>query len=361
MRKIHISVKLLVLLIAVTAFAAAIALALQTAPSQAAAQPDLKAVKADFVPGDKILFYDDFSDMVGDEPPPHWKIRGGAVELRVGADVRQLTMMSERVRLVPMIKGLPKNFTLETELKFDNPEDTRSVWYLCDQTWDGPNGPDAALRVILQTQENTLGIHVRQGGEGGGDLAETSVPVDFSQPVKEAIWVQNGRLRIYINGVRAVDVNQVELPPLTGAELAPEYGEAKLGYRLVRIAESVPDLGQIIMSSGRYVTHGIQFDTDSDRLKPESAPIIKSVAQALAANPGLKLQIEGHTDSTGNAEHNLDLSKRRAEAVKAVLVSQFQVDAARLMTAGLGATKPVDSNDTPQGRAQNRRVEFVKQ
>jgi outer membrane protein OmpA-like peptidoglycan-associated protein len=364
MKNIPFGVKLVLLLVAVAALAAAAGLALQTSPppSQAAAQPDLTAVKADFVPGDKIIFYDDFSDMAGDEPPPHWRVRGGAVELRVGAGVRQLEVMSERVRLVPNLKGLPKNFTLETELMFDSPEDVRSVWFIYNETWDGPNGPDAALRVTLQTQDNALGLNVRQGGtEGADELADTSVPVDFSQPIKEAIWVQNGRLRIYINGVRAVDVNQVNLPPLTGAELAPEYGEAKLGYRLVRIAESVPDLGQIIMSSGRYVTHGIQFDTDSDRLKPESAPVIKSVAQALAGNPALKLLIEGHTDSTGNAEHNLDLSKRRAEAVKAVLVSQFAVDAARLTTAGLGATKPVESNDTPQGRAQNRRVEFVRQ
>jgi outer membrane protein OmpA-like peptidoglycan-associated protein len=261
-----------------------------------------------------------------------------------------------------MIQGLPKNFTLETEMKFDDPADVRSVWYLCDATWDGPNGPDAALRVILQTQENSLAVHVRQGGqEASSDLAESSVPVDFGQPVKEAIWVQNGRLRVYVNGVRAVDVNQVNLPPLTGAELAPEFGDGKLGYRLVRFAESTPDFSQVISASGRYVTRGIQFDTDSDRLKPESAPVIKLVAQGLSANPALKLQIEGHTDSTGNAEHNLDLSKRRAEAVKAVLVSQFKVDAARLTTAGLGASKPVDSNDTPQGRAQNRRVEFVRQ
>ncbi len=364
MRNLPVCVRWLLVLVAVVALTAAAASAIQTAPppSQAAAQPDLTAVKADFVPGDKIIFYDDFSDMAGDEPPPHWKVRGGAVELRVGAGVRQLTVMSERARLVPMIKGLPKNFTLETELKFDDNADIRSVWHLCDATWDGPTGPDAALRVTLQTQETVLGVQVRKGGaEGSEDLAEATVPVDFGQPVKEAIWVQNGRLRVYINGVRAVDVNQVELPPLTGAELAPEYGEAKLGYRLVRIAESVPDLGQILMSTGRYVTHGILFDTDSDRLKAESAPVIKSVAQALAANPALKLQIEGHTDSTGDVAHNLDLSKRRAEAVKAVLVSQFSVDTARLTTVGLGATKPVDSNDTPQGRAQNRRVEFVKQ
>jgi OOP family OmpA-OmpF porin len=109
------------------------------------------------------------------------------------------------------------------------------------------------------------------------------------------------------------------------------------------------------------VTHGILFDTGSDRLKPESAPVIQAIARGLGTNPNLRLLIEGHTDSVGNAASNLDLSKRRAEAVRAVLVSQFSVDASRLTTAGLGASKPIDSNDTPQGRAQNRRVELVKQ
>ena len=83
--------------------------------------------------------------------------------------------------------------------------------------------------------------------------------------------------------------------------------------------------------------------------------------EGLETNPNLKMQIEGHTDSVGDGAHNLDLSKRRADAVKAVLATQFKVDASRLTTAGLGATKPTDSNDTPQGRAQNGRVEFVKQ
>jgi OmpA-OmpF porin, OOP family len=92
-----------------------------------------------------------------------------------------------------------------------------------------------------------------------------------------------------------------------------------------------------------------------------SAPVIKQIAQALEKNPNLRLLIEGHTDSVGDAAHNMDLSRRRAEAVRAVLIGQFNVEASRLSAAGLGSTKPVDSNDTPQGRAQNRRVELVKQ
>jgi outer membrane protein OmpA-like peptidoglycan-associated protein len=113
--------------------------------------------------------------------------------------------------------------------------------------------------------------------------------------------------------------------------------------------------------SGRYVTHGILFDVDSDRIKPESSATIKMIASGLQANSGSNFVIEGHTDSTGDAAHNMDLSQRRAEAVKTVLVSQFGIDGARLSTKGLGSTKPVASNNTPQGRAENRRVEFVRQ
>jgi outer membrane protein OmpA-like peptidoglycan-associated protein len=109
------------------------------------------------------------------------------------------------------------------------------------------------------------------------------------------------------------------------------------------------------------VTYGILFETDSDRLKGESAPVIQSVARGLEANPNLRLLIEGHTDSVGNAAHNLELSKRRAEAVMGVLVTQFRIDAARLATAGLGAARPAASNDTVEGRSQNRRVELVRQ
>jgi outer membrane protein OmpA-like peptidoglycan-associated protein len=152
------------------------------------------------------------------------------------------------------------------------------------------------------------------------------------------------------------------MPAIDSVEIMNGFlGEAALGYRMVRFAESTPDFSEVINSSGRYVAHGILFDTDSDRLKPESAPVIQVIARGLETNPNLRLLIEGHTDSVGNADHNLDLSKRRAAAVKDVLVTQFKVDPARLTSEGLGASKPIASNDTPQGRSQNRRVELVKQ
>jgi OOP family OmpA-OmpF porin len=326
-----------------------------TTAAGAPAQPDLTTVKADFIPGEKTIFFDDFTDMAGDEPPPHWKIRGGTAELRVGAGIRQLTLRGQRVNLVPALTGLPPNFTYETEVLYSNHGGTIE-WGFFDK------GSKKVMSFYTSRVYGNLAVELKVGDE---KLIGQQFKTDFSQPVKQNLWCQNGRLRLYLNGQRIVDVNQVKLPemgtPRLETQVVNDPEKEYIAFRIARFAESTPDFSQTISSSGRYVTHGIHFDTDSDRLQPDSAPVIKSIAAGLQKNLDLKLRIEGHTDSTGNAGHNLDLSKRRAEAVKAVLVSQFAVDANRLTTDGLGASKPMDSNDTPQGRAQNRRVEFVRQ
>ena len=81
----------------------------------------------------------------------------------------------------------------------------------------------------------------------------------------------------------------------------------------------------------------------------------------LQEHPELKLAIEGHTDATGQAAANQTLSERRAAAVREALVAQFAIDGARLTSKGLGQSKPVGPNTTPEGRQQNRRVELVRQ
>jgi outer membrane protein OmpA-like peptidoglycan-associated protein len=194
----------------------------------------------------------------------------------------------------------------------------------------------------------------------GENLGSGMIQANTSNPVQFGLWVQEGRLRAYLNGQRLVDVNQVSLPPITQVD-AHVGGYRPNGIRQVRVAESTPDFSAMMASSGKYVTHGINFDTDSDRLKPESAAVLKQIVAGLQKNPALKLEIDGYTDSVGDAAHNLDLSKRRAGAVKSVLVMQFGIDAARLTSNGFGTAKPISSNDTADGRAQNRRVEFVKQ
>lgn len=306
------------------------------------------------MPGEKTIFYDDFTDMAAGDAPSHFKVRGPAPELRVGGGIHQLTAV-QTGSLFPNLTSLPKNFTYEAEVQFENLRNARTALILYSSDKEA-----LIWWIYADPKETKLVVAVKNHTE---ELARKTVPINWSQPAKIALWVQNGRVRAFVNGEKHVDANQVELPAINKVEILSYIAGANqaVGYRSVRFAESTPDFSQVISASGRYVSHGILFDTGNDRLKPESAAVIQSVARGLEANPGLKLLIEGHTDSVGNADQNLDLSRRRAEAVKAVLISQFKVDASRLTTAGLGATKPIDSNDTPQGRAQNRRVEFVKQ
>jgi len=329
-----------------------------TAPSD---QPQLSAVKIDFIPGEKTVFYDDFSDTAQDEPPAHWKLRDGKTELRTGAGIRQLTAVCPvKLSMSSAPFTFPKNFTTEIEAAFAGPGPD-IVFYAWPKNVDGGMTPTWEIGI------NAGEVYMK--GPDGEKIGNIQMkPPLADTPLKIALWVQDGRARGYLNGERFADVNQMFVP--AGAKSADHWTvrarcdraeEGWAGLRNVRVAESAPDFSAAISSTGKYVTHGIHFETDSDRLQPDSAPIIQAVARALDKNPNLKLAIIGYTDSTGNANHNLDLSKRRAEAVRSALVSQFNVDASRLTASGEGANKPIGNNDTPDGRAQNRRVEFVKQ
>jgi len=122
-----------------------------------------------------------------------------------------------------------------------------------------------------------------------------------------------------------------------------------------------PQIEDALKQSGRAEVHGIYFDFGSATIKPESEPALKEIGDAVAKNPSWMLSVEGHTDNIGGDAANMELSKRRADAVKQALTTQYHVSPAKLTTAGFGATRPKESNDTPEGRARNRRVELVKQ
>jgi outer membrane protein OmpA-like peptidoglycan-associated protein len=116
-----------------------------------------------------------------------------------------------------------------------------------------------------------------------------------------------------------------------------------------------------LVEEKRAVTYGIYFDFNKDTLKPESEPVLKEIAGAMTSHPDWKLTVEGHTDNIGGDTYNLDLSKRRAAAVKQALVTQYNIAPDRLQTGGFGASRPVETNDTLEGRARNRRVELVRE
>jgi OOP family OmpA-OmpF porin len=109
----------------------------------------------------------------------------------------------------------------------------------------------------------------------------------------------------------------------------------------------------------KIVTHGINFDRDQANLKPESMGTLNMIVLVMKDNPGLKFEVDGHTDNSGDAAHNFTLSQQRAAAVKDQLV-KMGIDASMLTTKGFGDTKSISDNNTPAGRANNRRVEFVK-
>lgn len=304
----------------------------------------------DFVPGERLLLYDDFTDIQKGAAPPHWKVRGASVtleapgRLRIGADVR----------LTPNIKQWPANFTLEQEFVIDKTDQGELRWEF------GPDEDDwqVILQMVFFPDDNGVAVELKAGDELVG---EASGRWKQGAPNTLQLWMQDGRLRVYFNGARLVDVNQVKLDPPKHARLELRPGE-DASYTLLsfRAAESAPDISQTLLSAGRFVTHGIHFDVNSDRLNQESMPVLARVAEAMKADGALRLRIEGHTDSTGDAAKNLALSERRADSVKRALVEKFGISAERLAAAGLGQTKPLEPNETPRGRAQNRRVEFVK-
>ena len=302
----------------------------------------------DFVPGEKAVFYDDFTDMTKGAAPPHWKVRGGAAKLNPAGRL----VLVDRLSLYPNIKSLPKNFTVETEFVPKEVSGGNMCWVFENQ--------DSTFQWAARFQFDTGEIYatLNVNNEGWSKLGEGRVKIQYGKLNRLAVWYQDSRVRMYVNDERAVDLNQLELKPWSRTVL--EFAsDSPVELGTVRVAESTPDISQVLLSTGKYVSHAIQFDTGSDQLRPESMNVIKEVAAALRKQVALKVCVEGHTDSTGDAAKNLELSKRRAEAVRGAL-EKLGIGADRLTIEGHGQTKPMAPNDTPQGRAENRRVEFVK-
>jgi OmpA-OmpF porin, OOP family len=128
----------------------------------------------------------------------------------------------------------------------------------------------------------------------------------------------------------------------------------------VRVAEGGGmNMLQKLTTDGRLVIHGIRFDYNKATIKPESMGVLNEIAKLIKDNASVKFEIQGHTDSDGDDAYNMKLSQARAEAVKAVLVD-MGIDASNLTPKGFGKSKPLSDNSTPEGKAINRRVEFVK-
>jgi outer membrane protein OmpA-like peptidoglycan-associated protein len=180
-----------------------------------------------------------------------------------------------------------------------------------------------------------------------------------------------------------VNDRQVELPTIVGVTnrgtpnqttakvlddarfpLVLDYDRPGTGFRIRFARISYPtgsELEKQLAVEKHVDVYGIYFDFASDRLRPESTPVLSEIAGVLANNAGWTLTINGHTDNIGGDASNLELSRRRSESVRRALVEQYHINAARLITAGFGASQPKESNATADGRGKNRRVELVRQ
>lgn len=317
----------------------------------------------DFVPGNQVLFYTDFSeDRVGNFARG-LKYKSGPIEVveRDGAKVLRSTGRAEF--LIPVGRILPQRFTLEIDVI-------------------APAGGAAGYDLIaieggraLDRSDQSAELNWNTPGTliiGGGHSASSNVKVPDAmeallrgQPTHLRILMDSAYFKMYVNERRMYNIPELPFKRdsmvrvfVRGSE---EPGMATY-VTSVRLAESETDvLYDALLAKGRWVTQGILFETGRSELRPESRPVLKEIAATMQQHPDLDVLIEGHTDNVGSAASNLSLSEARARAVKAALVGEFGIGEGRITTQGLGDTKPAAPNATAAGRAQNRRVEVVKQ
>jgi hypothetical protein len=318
----------------------------------------------DFVPGNKVLFFTDFSeDRVGNFARG-LKYVGGQMDVveRDGIKVLRATERSEF--RIPVGKRLPQRFTLEIDV-------IAPPVHCCGYEVFSVEGG-----LTRDRGDQSAEIHWHPNGTviigGGKDLGSTSVSIPealrpqlMGKPVHVRILMDSTYLKMYVNERRMYNIPELQFKR-DSVILMHVFGGSEDDLAVfitsIRVAESETDvLYDALAAKGRWATQGILFATGKADLRPESRPVLKEIASTLKEHADLKVLIEGHTDNVGTPASNLALSDARAAAVKAALVADFGIGADRITTQGLGDTKPAVPNTTAQGRAQNRRVEIVKQ
>ena len=331
-----------------------------------------------------MLAVEDFSrDAVGDFPDKWNTNSTGEVQTIGGRDGKWLAITKKGICLPEFITSLPDNFTLQLDVVC-NPNFTygSGAFYLEFEQLGDP-GKDFA-RLGFGAARNGVQVYFQPNGAFSHGKTSMRVFSDDIQTMsneaeetdwtsglpqhnvaKISIWRQRQRLRVYINQDKVWD-----LPRAFQAD--KKYNTILFGldndlmnsdrilFSNIRLAVGAADTRNKLINEGKFSTTGILFDFNSAVVKPESAGVLKDIADVLQEEPAMKLMIVGHTDSDGDAAVNLALSKKRADAVREALIKQYQIDGARLQTDGKGAEQPVAPNTTLTGKAQNRRVEFIR-
>lgn len=338
-----------------------------SAPAQTGQESIKTYSKYDFIPGEKVIFFDDFSSTEIGDFPSAWNTNGSGEVVTTSLFPGKWLQIKDQGFYIPETTGnFPDNFTVEFDCITATSEDKASIdmgFFIVSGNMKDPSEGGAIPGVA--GNKITFG----QGTAAFANYADGSYVLDGSRDINLEIntkyrfsfWVQKQRLRIYINETKVFDVPRGMPEGYKYNILRFELGgETSPFITNFRVAAGLPDMRNKLITEGKLVTYGIYFDVNSDKIKPESFGTLKGIAAVLTENPGVKVKIFGHTDSDGNDAANLDLSKRRAASVKNELSKSFAIDAARMETGGKGETEPVAPNDNLTNKALNRRVEFIK-
>ena len=330
--------------------------------------------KFDFVPGDKLLFFDDFSqDFVGDFPSK-WNTNGSGELVKINdSSNKWLKLISgSKTMYIPDVTNLPEEFTLEFDMltKGLNQKTSSGSYFkiiVSDNNTFDKNINFGSVEIPF-CQFIARGLIVENNINGKRQI-RNEIKVDIRKQITKqnhvSIAVNKQRFRLWINENKYVDIprllsENIQIKSIKLHLIGLDINKENLYVSNFKLAEGGVDLRRKLMAEGKISTNGILFDSGSANIQPQSLGIVRQISQVLMQDENIRLNIIGHTDADGVDEANLKLSKARAAAVKEALVNIYKISADRLTTDGKGETVPVGDNKTADGKAQNRRVEFVK-
>ncbi len=326
-----------------------------------ASAPTVVWSKFDFVPGETIIFYDlPSSDEENGEFPSRWDYYKGNFEI-MEVDGETVIGMITAGYISPYMKNrkedyLPDVFTLEFDAYF-TPNVYNQRYYiefydLKEQRSIRESIYNYNISVYVngiecENQDNSYPGKARSNRDPQGGWKHISIAYT------------KGKLKVYMDDTRLINIPHMEGNPV-GISIGNSFGSDMQFYiKNVRLAKGGVKYYDRVETDGKIIMNGIKFDVNKATLRPESMGSINKIYAMMKKDPSLNFSVEGHTDSDGSAERNLELSKQRAKTVMDKLIS-MGIDASRLKYTGYGDKKPLESNSTPEGRANNRRVEFVK-